>query len=509
MRALLLQRPRFTIKARLTLLFALVSIITAGVSVTNWFILTKIEHSVEIVTITEMFTHELQEARRYEKNFFLYHTDIGYVVQHVQRADEMLQKASGDIRPVVGADELKRLRQELHIYRALVDQILVTQGLHDSADTLEARTQVTDLRDHGSKMLEHAFRIDESERAQISALITLTRRAAIVQFLVLLTVCVYLGVHVYRHILSRLQRLMEATQRFASGDSTPILPARRYKDEFSNVAIALNHMMYELEKRQRILVESHKIRAVGNLTAGVAHELNNPLNNIMLTSEMLKEDWLKMGDVAKLEMVDELTEQAERARSIVKNLLDFARETEAKVEQLKIAVLLDEVVRLASNQVRISKIKLTLAVAEHLPPIAGDRNLLVQVFLNLILNAIDAMPRGGQLWISAREEDELNFLSIEVRDSGCGIAPHLLRSIFDPFFSTKPTGQGTGLGLAVSQGIVSQHGGSIDVASTLGGGTTFTVHLPFVPVPAELERRDGSINLAPPHLPPEPDRSTG
>ncbi|MEW6747113.1 MAG: HAMP domain-containing sensor histidine kinase [Planctomycetota bacterium] len=505
-RTLLLQRPHFSVKARLTLSFSVVFVITATASVANWYILSKIDHSVAIVASTEMFTHEVQEARRYEKNFFLYRSDLGTVVRHIQKADEMLQQASSDIRPVVGTDELKQLRLELQTYRGLIDQLVAMSAQSGFDESPEFRELEGALRDHGSKMLSHAFMINEAERRQISASISLTKKAAIAQILVLLALCVYVGVHVYRHIIARLERLMDATTRFARGEFAPILPVRKYKDEFSNVAIALNHMMYELERRQKILVESHKIRAVGNLTAGVAHELNNPLNNIMLTSEMLKEDWAKLSDPARLEMVDELTEQAERARSIVKNLLDFARETEAKVEHLGIDKLLDEVLRLAHNQLRINKIKLHVDVDDHLPPVYGDRNLLVQVFLNLILNAIDAMPHGGHLILRVTEEKDTGFVSIHVQDTGVGIPAHLLPSIFDPFFTTKPTGRGTGLGLSVSQGIVSQHGGQIEVMSKVGVGTTFTVHLPCVPVPAELARKPPELSPppAPPHATSDP-----
>jgi signal transduction histidine kinase len=292
---------------------------------------------------------------------------------------------------------------------------------------------------------------------------------------------------------------MAATQRMAEGDMAPILPVRRYQDEFSNLAIALNHMMYQLEKRQSILVESHKMRAVGNLTAGVAHELNNPLNNIMLTAEMLKEDWEKLSGEARFEMVDDLIQQADRARSVVKNLLDFARESETEVEHVGIRDLLDEVIRLAQNQIKISKIKLHVDIADHLPPVYGDRGLIVQVFLNLFLNAIDAMPNGGHLFVRANEEQDTGFLAVHVQDTGSGIPPLLLQSIFDPFFTTKPTGKGTGLGLAVSQGIVNQHGGDIEVMSKVGVGTTFTVHLPCVPVPAQLAKQTAeSTSLASP-----------
>ncbi len=493
-RSALLERPGFSIKARLTVLFSIAFLITALVAAAAWWALANIEHGVAVVAVTESFLHEAQEARRFEKNYLLFGSDLGSVVEHLENADALLRDAGSDLRPVIGAGELKTLHDELQSYRVLIDTLIVDARLPGAHQSAQVQALVPALRDHGSNMLSRAFAINEAERRHIGTSIAFAGRAAIGLFVVMLVIFSYIAVHIYRHILARLVRLLDATRRFAAGDFSPILPVRKYKDEFSHLAIALNHMMYELERRQRILVESHKARAIGNLTAGVAHELNNPINNIVLTSEMLKEDWLKLGDPARLEMVDDLIAQAERARGIVKHLLDFARESETTVEHLAIAKLLDEVLRLAQNQIKLNKIKLVTEVPPHLPPVFGDRNLLVQVFLNLILNAIDAMPRGGHLFIRVAEETDTGFLTVHVQDTGVGIPAHLLPSIFDPFFTTKPTGKGTGLGLAVTQGIVNQHGGDIEVMSRPGVGTTFTVHLPCVPVPAELGQPAAPVN---------------
>jgi len=280
---------------------------------------------------------------------------------------------------------------------------------------------------------------------------------------------------------------MDVTQKFAGGDFTPVTPTRKYMDEFTHLAIALNNMMYEIEKRQQLLVESHKLRAIGNLTAGIAHELNNPLNNIILTAEMMKEDLNELSEEECMDMVNDLVTQGGRAQQVVKNLLDFARETETKSEYLYIDKLIDETIQLAKNQIKISKIDLQAEMEENLPPLFGDRNLLIQVFLNLLINAIDAMADGGKLSISVSKEKRTGFISIQICDTGCGIPNHLIKSIFDPFFTTKPTSKGTGLGLSVSKGIIEEHGGDIEVESRVNEGTTLSVHLPIVSIPADIE----------------------
>jgi two-component system, NtrC family, sensor kinase len=304
---------------------------------------------------------------------------------------------------------------------------------------------------------------------------------------ILLALSVIIVSYITRHIIKRLNRLMDATQRFAEGDFSPIMPTRKYKDEFSHLAIAFNHMMYELEKRQSLLVESHKLRAIGNLTAGIAHELNNPLNNIIITSEMLKTDYKELPEEELEDMINDLVIQGERAQQVVKNLLDFARESETKTEYLYLDKLIDETIQLVKNQTKLSKVKLIENITPNLPPIYGDRKLLIQVFLNLFINAIDAMPKGGDLTVNVSEEKKTGFLAVQITDTGDGIPEHLLKSIFNPFFTTKPVGSGTGLGLSVSRGIIEKHGGHIDVESRAGQGATFTAYLPIVPIPAEIK----------------------
>jgi two-component system NtrC family sensor kinase len=190
-----------------------------------------------------------------------------------------------------------------------------------------------------------------------------------------------------------------------------------------------------------------------------------------------------------MEMVEDVVDQAERCERIISSLLDFARESEAKTEALDLEVLIRETVKLAHNQIRLSGVKLEVVVQPNLPRIHGDRKQLVQVLLNLLLNALQATPKNGRIELAAVADSDPKFVCLRVADNGKGIPPHLLTSIFDPFFTTKnhrDGSSGTGLGLSVSQGIVGRHGGNITVSSTVGVGSTFTVHLPVTTIPARL-----------------------
>jgi two-component system NtrC family sensor kinase len=244
---------------------------------------------------------------------------------------------------------------------------------------------------------------------------------------------------------------------------------------------------WELRETQAQLTQAEKMKSLGQLVAGVAHELNNPINNITLTAEMLKEDYTQLPDAERLEMVQDLIEQAERSQKIVRNLLDYARESEMTAEHLNVKELLDDSVKVATNQIKLARVKVVLEVPQDLPRTYGDRQQLRQVILNLVLNALDAMPGGGTLTLAASVSDERDYLEIRVTDTGAGIPPHVLPKIFDPFFTTKPSSAGTGLGLAVSLGIVRQHGGDIHVRTEIGKGTCFTVLLPIAKIPAQMD----------------------
>jgi signal transduction histidine kinase len=293
-----------------------------------------------------------------------------------------------------------------------------------------------------------------------------------------------------RQVLAPLKRIMEASRRIADGDMTPIMPRKRYRDEFSQLAMAMNHMMVQLVRRHEMLVQAHKLKAVGTLTAGVAHELNNPINNIMLTAETLREEHEDLPDEERLDMVNDLVSQSERAQKIVRNLLDFARESEIESEAHEVEGLIEDTLRLATNQIKLSKVKVKGDLAPNLPPVYGDRHQLEQVFLNIVLNALDAMPEGGILSIGCSATGDRELVRVDFTDTGVGIPEQKISDIFNPFFTTKPDAKGTGLGLSVSLGIIRQHGGDIDVTSRVGQGTTFSISLPIAKVPAEIADDD-------------------
>ena len=489
----LLGRPSLGIRTRLGLGYLSFLVISVGVTIAAWVLLTRMEWQLRFLELADHYTMEIQQARRFEKNFFLYHTNLPDVKEHVVNAETVFAA----MIPLLEPDEQQRMCSLLADYEALVEGLVDleerrTPRIPGGYSAIEA-----DMRHHGSQMVAFALELAEKERRSVNSTLVLFKRLPVAFLFVLLLLAIVTASFLARQMLGPLGRLMATTQRIAHGDFTPVTPTRRYRDEFSTFAVALNTMMRELAHRQEVLVQAHRLSAVGTLTAGVAHELNNPINNITLTAEMLREDYQTLSDDQRLDMVNDLVEQAGRAQRTVRNLLDFARESEITSERIDLGDLLSRTASLAANQIKLSGAKIAVRVPPNLPPIHGDTQSLSQVFVNLLLNALDAVGKGGHVEIAANAAREKGYVEVAVADDGHGIPAHLLPNIFDPFFTTKSRGKGTGLGLSVSLGIVRQHGGDIRVESNPAGGTTFTVLLPAAMVPAGADRRAAT----PPSLP--------
>ncbi len=480
----LLERPRFSIRSRLLLGFLLFVVLNAAAEITTIITLNKLTNKTRFLVVADRYTNDIQQARRFEKNYLLYQTDLQYALDHVAAAESLMASSARELEAVLGRENLGILHSHLTRYEELLHQLpVIMEASGDSAQEMRYAVE-NELREHGSQMISFAEELSDKELKTVRAMFSWAKALPLVFLLFLLVLAVYTANVLFRQINRPLGRLMKLTQQITEGDLTPIMPVRKYRDEITNVVLALNHMMYELKRRQEQIIESHKLRAIGTLTAGVAHELNNPLNNITLTAAMLEEDYEDLSDEQRLEMVKDLLKEAERSQKIVKNLLDFARESEIKTEHLDISNLVFETIKLTQNQVRLKGSRIETNIDGNLPSIHGDRQQLRQVFLNLILNAVDAMSRGGRLYITAQRSSVPDFITITFRDDGHGIPAHILPSVFDPFFTTKPTAKGTGLGLSVSKGIVEKHGGDIGVESKVGEGTSFYIHLPTAKIPA-------------------------
>ena len=245
----------------------------------------------------------------------------------------------------------------------------------------------------------------------------------------------------------------------------------------------------ELRAAQDQLIQSEKLASIGELAAGVAHEINNPIGVILGFAQVLLKRIDKQDPLFRpLSIIER---EGVRCRDIVQDLLDFARQTKPAPRRLNVNGVIEAAVNLMEHQPNAEQVAVIKSYAPDLPDVVADENQLQQVFVNIILNAYQAMPEGGELRIASHVQD--GQVQVAFGDSGPGIPPEHMHNIFDPFFTTKEVGEGTGLGLSVSYGIVKQHGGTIEVASENGAGATFTVKLPAVE-PARIQERKEPVS---------------
>ncbi|XPV75616.1 MAG: sensor histidine kinase [Desulfovibrio sp.] len=238
------------------------------------------------------------------------------------------------------------------------------------------------------------------------------------------------------------------------------------------------------EVMQKQMVEAGKLVAIGELAAGIAHEINNPVA-IMMENAGWVQDLLKEDNVSNLKHLDEITNslgeisiQGSRCKDITHKLLSFARKTDSRKREVHINDLLEELISFSSQKARYGNVTVKTDFGENLPPLQVSPTELQQVILNLVNNGIDAMHKDDSILSVKSYYDDEGYIGIDIRDNGDGIAPANLTRIFEPFFTTKPVGKGTGLGLAICYGIIHKMGGDIVVESELGEGTVFSVRIP-------------------------------
>jgi signal transduction histidine kinase len=292
-----------------------------------------------------------------------------------------------------------------------------------------------------------------------------------------------------------ISKLMEGIKNLSKGNLDYMIDLKS-GDELSKLAQAFNQMAVDLKKArekiireaetklelERSLRQSDKLASVGQLASGLAHEIGTPLNIISGRSELIRR---RLEDQEIQKNLDVVIHQTERITKIIQQLLGFVRKKKPEHRTLNINTLLQTTLDLLDHQIQKQGVRVVKDLKDNLPPVIGDPDQLQQVFLNLVLNAIQSMPEGGMLRLSASskktskaglEEAQRQYTEVSVEDTGAGIEREVIQNIFNPFFTTKDTG--TGLGLMVTQGIIQDHEGWINVESEVGKGSVFKVYLP-------------------------------
>ena len=482
-----------------------VVVMIVGLSIFTYIELNFLEKKIMYGEAISEFFDATLEIRRFEKNYFLYEKrpDFDENIRYVTKAQELLAANSiafaavtseGQIPALVA--NLERYKDHMERYEKLIRQKATQPEGENASITAIEKT----IRKYGKDILTSAEDISKTERKSLQATLNSSRRVLILSIAALVAMVLVIG-QIMAQVIVKPLKLMERTmEKIAEGSFENIRIDSRDREVLS-LTNAFNKMLRELELRQRHLVQSEKLASLGTLLSGVAHELNNPLSNISSSSQILSEEFDDGSVEFKKELIAQINDQTDRARNIVRSLLEFSRDKEFKKQSLSLNGLLEETIRFVKGQIT-GNVSVKVDVPLDLMIIA-DKQRIQQVFLNLIKNAIEAVEGGGVVTVTAAKhsaldkagEDEnsiYNYLKyrgkctleedtvdIQVHDTGPGIPTELLSKIFDPFFTTKDVGKGSGLGLFIVHEIIDEHDGCIGVDSAAGKGTTFLIRLPM------------------------------
>ena len=401
--------------------------------------------------------------RRYEKNIMLDRSRDAFTV--FKRA---FDSSSLIVHP------------EVRNYRALVAR------LYSRYET--EKESVEKMRLTAREIQSFTQNLSKEERVAIETTIRMSIVLLAVSLVLVVIVGTIINTKLATSIATPLRTLEKITKKIAQGDFSEQIEVKG-QDELSSLEISFNlmeeklknalwsleHTIEKLREKQAQLVEAEKLASIGKLAAGIAHEINNPLTAVLTFSHLMLEQCPP--EDPRHESLKLMARETNRARTIVRQLLNFGREIVIKPEKININQPVSEIADSLIAQDAFKGIELDVKLGEDLPDVYADPAQIGQVVMNMLLNAIHAITSPGRIEVATRRLG--NDVEIVFSDTGTGIPEEHIHKIFDPFFTTKDSSKGTGLGLAVSYGIIKKHGGDIEVASTVGKGTTFTVRMPI------------------------------
>ncbi|TCS72372.1 HAMP domain-containing protein [Sulfuritortus calidifontis] len=481
-----------SIRGKIALSYYLLAAVAVGFALFAYGDLRYLDRRIGQGVEVSAFREDVLEMRRHEKNYLLYRdaSDLESAIRYAESARARLKQQSA-FAELTAAGEIERLERQLLYYaRLLMDY---RQGPAPPASARLAQ----EVRVAGHAILERADALGEQERRLLAATVRQSQTALFISMGVVVALGLLIGQLLTRVVVRPLRRLEAELQPIAEGRFAYFHQVSRDR-EIVSLTDALNRMLEELELHRRKVLQSEKLASLGVLASGVAHELNNPLGNISNACQILLEELDASGDGGQREWLSQIDTETERARRIVRTLLDYSRRRAFSVERLSLDEVLAKCLTLVRNELPERE-----AVSLDLPPelvVHGDEQQLQQVFINLIKNAVDAAGASVRIRIGARRStwqasppsrqahlvgdlelphhEDAPLVVITVADNGPGIPADLLPRVFDPFFTTREPGHGVGLGLYIVEEIIQEHGGCIAVETPAEGGTRFTIWLP-------------------------------
>jgi len=465
---------KISIREKIFLAFAIFIGLSALIWARSYYSQYILNQKIQIIERKYDLFNAVLEARRYEKNYFLSFDkkNIIEALDYVRQAEDILRNILKEYGKYTLAKNLDQRITELVTYKEALTDLL---KLQEEGHLVVSPNTIEFIRKQGRILTSELEKIVKKESEFTRDLIgksqTIHLLALIPVFILSVSIALFLIFNVNRP----LKTIENAITKIASGDFENI-PEIKTGDEFESLVASLNDMISELDKRSKQLVQAQKLASLGRLTSGVAHELNNPLNNISTSIQILIEEIEEEDLEYKKELLVGAEKEVDRGKEIVRSLLEFARERTLTLKQVNFLDLVEGAIKHVKSEIP-DNIRLKVEVPDNIRATVGLR--IRSVIINLITNAVHAMKDGGEITIKAKNEFDREGFAFQVIDTGEGIPQNIITKIFDPFFTTKEVGKGSGLGLSITYGIMEQHGGSISVSSEVGKGTTFTCFLPF------------------------------
>ncbi|MDA8337699.1 MAG: HAMP domain-containing sensor histidine kinase, partial [Nitrospiraceae bacterium] len=477
-----------SIRQKITFGYYAILVIIVGLSIFTFMELRFMEKKIMFGEAISEFFDTTLEIRRFEKNYFLYNQESDYYenIEYVKKAQELLEKNIKGFETIADPRQISSLKNGLKIYKELMEENAGLNRRHNIQKTIMEGK----IRKTGKDIITIAEDISKTERRNLQVMLYNSQSILIFSIITLSLLGIAIGQALSRMVVKPLKMLENSMEVIADGRFEKIHIDSKDR-EIVSLTNAFNKMLKELELRQRHLIQSEKLASLGTLLSGVAHELNNPLSNISSSCQILVEELAEADMKYKKELLSQIDGQTDRARNIVRSLLEFSRDKEFKKERIPLKTLFEETIRFVKGQVP-TKVGINLDIPDDIV-IFADKQRIQQAFLNLIKNAIESIADEGGVFIKAQkrraidkieaETEIYNYLKyrgkctleedtvdIEIKDTGTGISQELLSKVFDPFFTTKDVGKGSGLGLFVVHEIIEEHDGCIAVDSKVGKG---------------------------------------
>jgi len=466
---------KISIRGKIFLAFVIFIGISALIWARSYYSQYVLNQKIQIIERKYDLLNTILEARRYEKNYFLSFDkrNIIEALNYVRQAEDILRSILTQYSKYTLAKNLDQRINELVTYKESLGDLL---RLQEEGHLVVPQDTIELIGTQGRILTSELEKIVTKESRFIQDLIGKSKTIHLLALIPVFILSVSIALFLIFNVNRPLKTIENAITKIASGDFNNI-PEIKTGDEFESLVTSLNNMINELNKRSKQLVQAQKLASLGRLTSGVAHELNNPLNNISTSIQILIEE-LEENDLEyKKELLVGAEKEVERGKEIVRSLLEFARERTLTLKQVNFKDLVNSAIHQIQSQIP-DNIHLNIEVPDDIQATLGHQRI-ERVLINLIANAVHAMKNGGEISIKAKNEFDRDGFSFQVTDTGEGIPQNIITKIFDPFFTTKEVGKGSGLGLSIIYGIMEQHDGNISVSSEVGKGTTFTCFLPF------------------------------